>query len=106
MIHEKMLHPRATIEHAGFIPVWLNDSNPAPIKEQLHRGYSFAGGWRNMNGFTIQEGSNALYYPGDPPLHPIIEWTFDDHKERLYLYAHSIVAIFHPDGRFEVCRMD
>lgn len=103
-VRVKLLHPRATIEHAGYIPNWLNDEDdPRPAKEQLNDGYAFAGGWQPFKGFKLAE-DDSLTYPGDPPQHPIIEFKIRD--ERVLLYQHAWVAIIQPDRSFEVCRMD
>lgn len=98
----KMLHPRMTMEHLGFIPYWLDDSNPKRAAEQLNDGYQF-GGWEPFKGFTLRD-DNALTYPGDPPQMPLAEARLRD--ELIVFYPHSWVAVIQKDRSFEVCRMD
>jgi|SRR5215471_1888501 len=93
--------PRATLEHWGYIPLWLSDDDPRPAKEQLNSGY--VSGWRPFKGFTMN-AQEALVYPGDPPQRPIAEIKL--REERIILYPSAWVAIIQPDGSFEVCRMD
>jgi hypothetical protein len=95
-------HPRATLDHWGYIPSWLNEANPKTAKEQLNDGYAF-GGWQPFDGFTLAE-DDSLVYPGDPPQKPISEIQFRD--ERVILYPSSWVAVVQPNRSFEVCRMD
>ena len=99
----KLLHPKVEAEHLGLLPYWLNTNDERPAKEQLHEGYSNAGGWQPFKGFELLE-DDSLEYPDDPPLHPIAE--IEIHKERVLIYDHSWVAIIQPDRSFEVCRMD
>lgn len=98
-----MLHPKATIEHLGFIPGFLHYDDPAPAAVQLDRGYQFAGGWRPQKGFKLSP-SNCLGYPGDPPLRPIADARLRD--ETICFYEGAFVAVIQPDRSFEVCRMD
>lgn len=99
----KLLHPRATFEHLGLIPGFLDEDNPAPARQQLDEAYSFAGGWRPDLQFTMSP-DGALGYSGDPPMKPIAECKLRDETIRLYPYA--FVAIIQPDGSFEAARMD
>lgn len=98
------LDSRVTADHLGFIPMWLEESNPRPAREQLDAGYSFAGGWQPFKGFTLGQDSLSLSYPGDPPLKPLAYTIL--HKEKIVMYPHAWVAIIQPDNSFEVCRMD
>lgn len=100
----KLLHPRATIEHLGLIPGWLNEANPKHAREQLNDGYVF-GGWQSFGEGKIKlNPDNSFSYPGDPPQMPFAEIEFRD--ERIYMYPGSWVLVKQPDGSFEICRMD
>jgi hypothetical protein len=98
-------HPDATLEHMGYIPNFLDDSDPRPAREQINERYSYGGGWSPLvpNRWMMLQGER-LKYPDDPPLSPICELRLRD--ERLVLYPASIVAIIQPDGSFEVSRLD
>jgi hypothetical protein len=98
----KILHPRATMEHLGMIPLWLDERNPKSAREQLNDAYPF-GGWDPFTGFRLGD-DNSLRFPGDPPQRPIAEMRLRD--ECILMYEHSWVAIIQPDRSFEVCRMD
>ena len=95
-------HPQATMEMLGFVPSFLDDSDPRPARIQFDHNYSFAGGWTPFPGFTMR--SDSLLYPGDPPLLLLAETKLRD--ETIRFYNASWVAIIQPDGSFEVCRMD
>ena len=43
-------------------------------------------------------------YPGDPVLPPVAERKLRD--ERIVMYPGAIIAVFQPDGAFEVARLD
>jgi len=98
----KLLHPRMTMEHLGFIPAWLRDDNPKSAKQQLHEGYPF-GGFQPFQGFRLLE-NNALVYPGDPPQQPLAEASLRD--ELIVFYPSSWVAVIQKDRSFEVARFD
>lgn len=102
-VHPKFLHPRCSVEHLGFIPLWLSEANPKPARQQLNDAYGHGGGWQPFKGFRLDD-SNGLSYPGDPTLMPIAEMQVRD--ELVLMYEHSWVAIIQPDRSFEVCRMD
>jgi hypothetical protein len=97
-----LLHPEMTPEHLGLLPSFLIEEDPRPAKEQFQERYIY-GGWRPMKGFKLN-GDYALWYPGDPLLHPIAMTKLRD--EIIFLYRHDWVAILQPDGSFEVSRMD
>ena len=103
MIEVKFLHPRATWDHIGSLPHWLNPANPASASEQLHAAYGHGGGWQPFPGFTL-EANDSITYPGDPAHRPIAEMHLRD--ERVLVYEYSWVAIIQPDRSFEICRMD
>lgn len=91
---------RATLDHWGYIPSWLDDANPKSAKEQLKDGY---GSWDHFDGLALLP-NDCLKYPGDPPLVPISEILL--RNERIVLYPSSWIAIIQPDRSFEVSRMD
>lgn len=103
MIPVQLLHPRATTEMAGLIPAWLNPLDPRSAKDQLDANYKHGGGWRPFKGFTLK-ANDAIAYPGDPDLPPILQMTL--RNERIVMYPHAWVAIIQPDRSYEICRMD
>jgi len=103
MLEWKMLHPKMTMEHLGFIPFWLHENDPRDAREQLNAGYVF-GGWSPFQGWTKLGDDNTLYYPGDPPLKPLAMTEL--RGELIVFYDHAWVAVIQPDRSFEVCRMD
>ena len=98
----EFLHPQMTIEHLGFIPAWLNPTNPKSAREQLNNGYKF-GGWQPFQGFSLNK-DNSLSYPGDPDIKPLAQAKLRD--ELVVFYPHSWVGVIQADRTFEVCRMD
>jgi hypothetical protein len=98
----ELIHPQATYEMLGYIPMFLSNNNPAPAKEQFDAVYQ--GGWRPMEGFRLSKDRKALHYPGDPPQRAIGKTKLRD--EEIILFESSWVAIVQPDNTFEVARMD
>jgi hypothetical protein len=97
------MHPSATYDHVGAIPLMVSERNPQRATEQLNAGYGHGGGWRPFDGFAMGR-DHSLKYPGDPPLRPLAQaWLRD---ELIIVYEHAWVAVVQPDGSFEVCRMD
>jgi hypothetical protein len=99
----KMLHPKMTMAHLGYIPFWLHENDPRTAREQLNAGYQF-GGWSPFHGWTELKEDNTLVYPNDPPLKPLAEARLRD--ELIVFYDHAWVAVIQADRSFEVCRMD
>lgn len=98
-----MLHPKATMDHLGFIPSFLSADDPRPAREQLDANYQHGGGWRPMKGFHLFPNNN-LKYPGDPIMKPIAWAQLRD--ETIVVYDCCVVAIIQPDRSFEAARMD
>lgn len=86
----------------GYIPTFLNESDPRSTIEQLDDGY--ISGWQKFDGFTLNKDTYTLTYPEDPPLHPIDVAKFRD--DIIAIYPHSWVMVLMPDGKYEICRMD
>jgi hypothetical protein len=40
-----ILHPQMTPEWLGFLPGWLNETDPRPAWKQIHDNYQHGGGW-------------------------------------------------------------
>ena len=87
----------------GFIPSMLREDNPKSAVEQLHEGYAHGGGWRKMDGWTLNS-DNSIFYPGDPSLVPFTWAKLRD--ELILVYPHAWVAVVQPDRSFEIARMD
>lgn len=98
------LDPRFEMEHLGYLPNFVSESDPRPAKEQYAENYAHGGGWRPMQGWQMNRMTFAITYPGDPQLRPFAFTKLRD--ERIFFYPTSQVAIVQPDGSFEVCRMD
>jgi hypothetical protein len=95
------LDPGCHPDDLGFIPTFIDESDPRPAREQFDERYVY-GGWRPQEGFTNDEAT--LFYPDDPPLKPLA--CFALREEMIFVYPHAYVAIFQPDGSFECSRMD
>ena len=99
----EMLHPMMVPQALGFLPQFLDEDDQRPAKEQIDGNYQHGGGWRNIPGFT-HLGEHRMKYPGDPELRPLAQTKLRD--EVIVFYDYSFVAIFQPDGSFEISRID
>lgn len=99
------LQPGVTADHLGFIPYWLDPSDPRCARDQLNDGYNRTSGcsWNPQAAFKMLEGGR-LKYPGDPAMKPIAEAHLRDETVRMYEYGY--VSIQQADGSFEAARMD
>src|SRR5436190_2482904 len=95
------LHPAVTLDHLGYLPGFLSETDPRSAAEQFNTNYVY-GGWRPFKGHRLN-ADNSLAYPGDPPMYPIAETQLRD--ELILLYPSDWVAIIQPNRSFEVCRM-
>lgn len=102
-IEWKILHPQFNFHMLGWIPLWIDQDNPAPVAQQIHKHYIHGGGWEPFKGFTLHQ-DNVLTYPGDPPMAPLAEARLRD--ELVLFYPHSWVAVVQPDRSFEIARID
>ncbi len=103
MVAVYRIHPDADMDHIGFLPLWLNENDPRPAKEQLNEHYAHGGGWRPFDGFKLEDNL-SIAYPGDPA-HPALA-VMRLRKELIVVYEFSWVAIIQPDNSYEICRMD
>jgi hypothetical protein len=87
----------------GFLPSFVDTSDPDKAAAQFNKRYEY-GGWRSIKGFKKLEGPGHIQFPGDPPMVPLFMTHLRD--EVIYVYRHGLVAIFQPDGKFEVARLD
>jgi len=101
MLTWKFLDRRATPDHLGIIPFFLDDKDPKPAKEQFDTNY--VSGWRPFTGHTLNK-DNTLSYLGDPDISPLASCQFRD--ELILIYPYAWVAIIQPDRSCEICRMD
>jgi hypothetical protein len=100
----QFLHPKATKDHVGLIPSFLDEADPRPAAEQFNERYAFGGGWQPMEGFVREPRTNKLKYPGYPPLFPLALIPFRD--EVILIYQFAWVMIIQPDNSWVVARMD
>lgn len=98
-----LLHPRATQDHLGYIPTFLNEDDPRSAKEQFNANYVY-GGFSPFTGFSLDLERMILTYPEDPPMPPLAFTQL--HKELIFVYEHAWVLILQPDNSWEVARMD
>jgi hypothetical protein len=98
-----MLYPEMTMERLGFIPLFLDEDDPRPAKEQINEKYGHGGGWRPFSGFELLDNGD-LQYPDDPPTRRLATGYFRD--EQISFYEHAWLVIKQPDGNWEVARID
>ena len=91
--------------NVGYLPSFFSDGDPRPARDQIDERYSFGGGWRPFQGFTMASDGMVLTYPGDPPKYAVAAAILRDETIRLYEPG-SWVAIIQQDGSYEVSRCD
>lgn len=100
-----MLNPMMTLDHLGFLPAFLQDDDPRPVSEQIAERYAHGGGWSPYGkGKWRHLGDHVLKFPGDQQMKPLAMAKVG--KETVYFYEHAVLAVFQPDGSFEVTRVD
>lgn len=104
-----IVHEQATLEHFGFIPMFLHASDSRSAKEQINENYAHGGGWRPMlPEMKFIPGTNCfhpvLQYPGDPDFLEIGHTQI--RNETVYLFTNAFVAIVQQDGSYEIARID
>lgn len=101
------LHEDFTIEHLGFLPLFLSEEDPRPAAKQYDDNY--VSGWSPMPGWTLAPKAMMLKYPGDPPMLPFAATKLHG-QEAILFYPHAIVMILQiageRKGSFEVARLD
>jgi hypothetical protein len=98
-----VLHPRARPEIAGFIPAFINDTDPRPLREQINERYRHGGGWQPIPGFTLDHATLELTYPGDPTFVALYTATVRDEQFVIYDYG---ICVIRKGDEFEVARLD
>lgn len=98
----ELKHPRVQMEMLGYIPQFLDESDPRPAKEQIEENYAHGGGWRPIKGFSANE--NSIQYDDYRPRVLIAETKL--RKEVIRIYEGALVGIFQPDGEFEIACLD
>lgn len=104
MIKWELIHPNATLDHLGFIPMFILENDPRPAKEQINERYAHGGGWHSFTGFKLSVDKTRLTYPGDPDMVLIARAQLRD--ETLLFFDCSWFCIVQPDGSYEISRLD
>lgn len=93
-------------QRAGLLPLFLNDRDPRPAREQLHESYAHGGGFQPFEGFDLKRlgVGFALKYPNDPLMKEVARAQL--RQELVVLFEYDWVGIIQPDETFVVARMD
>jgi len=102
LVKWELLHPRMKQENLGNLRFFLHKDDPRSASEQINERYRY-GGWEPFSGFESL-GDGELIYPGDPVVRPLARAYL--RTEVIYFYKYDWVAVFQPDGSFEVSRVD
>lgn len=78
------------------IPIlWsLNADWRITLLERIQEMYDY--GWHPMKGFEHNVITGIMYYPGDPPLYPLVyvQNGPDENQDHLWFYNHDWISIF------------
>lgn len=87
----------------GFLPGFILDSDPRPVREQIDDRYKHGGGWFPFSGFKLLPNGD-LSYPEDEPTKVLAMTRLRD--EIIIFYEHSWLVVMQPSGEWEVARID
>lgn len=104
MIRFLALSPNVTADHLGLLPMFFDEEDERPAREQLDANYQHGGGWRPGTKWTLDHKTMALHYPGDPALHPLAIGHL--REEIIVVYEYGVVAIVQNNWTFEAARVD
>lgn len=102
MIYFDMM-PGYCMTDLGYIPGFLDESDPRPAAEQIEENYSYGGGWNPMKRWE-RVGETGIKYPGDSK--PALWGKAEFRDEMIYVYDSGWTMIVQKDGTFEVARLD
>lgn len=90
----------------GVLPMFFDEADPRPAREQIHERYAHGGGWNSFSGFELKMDKRGrhLVYPEDPPMREIARGKLRD--ELILLFECNWVAIVQKDDTYEVARID
>lgn len=94
--------PFSVSDAVGYIPTFLDESDPRSVEEQINERYVY-GGFQRFNGFKMKPNGD-LTYPGDPVTKVLCEATL--REEVIRVYEHAWVSITQANGSFVVARLD
>jgi hypothetical protein len=105
------------LEAAGYLPMMLNENDPASVQDQLQITYAHGGGWHSFKGFSLAQLKEhypdgeptgrdmyALKYPEDPPMMEKSRATF--RNQLLVLFEGDWLGIIENEKLIDVARID
>jgi hypothetical protein len=105
----ELVHPQANVEMLGYLPCWLDPTEPAGAVEQFDRHYRKFGGWRESTGWAmIGEGQQCrlkpVAYPTDPERPLLAKMQLRD--ETVLFFHGGYTGVQRPDGSLSIARLD
>ena len=105
---EKGIQVTHIIERTRMPVLWsANVDWHKTLLERIKAMYQF--GWNPMEGFEHDVLTGIMYYPGDPPLYPLvyIQNGPDENHDHLWFYNHDWISIMSPNAEgYETVRID
>lgn len=97
---------RSKAGQLGILPMFFDEADPRPAREQINERYAHGGGWNSFSGFELKKDKRGYYldYPEDPPMREIARGKLRD--ETIILFTWNWVAIVQKDGSFDAARID
>jgi hypothetical protein len=87
------------------LPSFLSEDDPRSASEQLATNCRRGSGWFPLEGWSVPPSRMAMVFPGDPPYSCVAVAKLRDEALHLFMPG-SWLAIFQPDGSFEVAHAD
>ena len=95
-------------DKVNIVVCWaMNSDWNSKLLERIKSRYLF--GWHPMEGFEHDVIAGTMYYPGDPPLYPLlyIQNGPDEAGDHLWFYNHDWISIFNTETqKYETSRID
>ena len=106
----------AVFDALGYVPAFVNNIDPRPIKEQIEERYQYFTSWKQM---AILDGEHsnaepgdvvfnaktlAFEYPGDPAMRATAK--FEHNGERIYAYQYGVFVVIDAQGDAWYTRLD
>jgi len=98
----EVLDKQLTQKNISYLKFFLHEDDQRSASEQINERYRY-GSWHNFKGFK-HLGDGVIQFQDAPVDYPIAKAHL--RAEVIYAYRYDWIAVFQPDGSFEVSRVN